>query len=249
MEELLLAGNLLFRVYNPVTGQWSPSWEQAEVDKLEIKTASELVRRISNGRDTYGQSLGGIAVPKLTEFSIVFAAASIEMMRLKLAGETEAINVASATLTDKQVTVVLDKWVEIGNKNLAAGGLTVKNSAGSTTYVLGTDYEINYRLGMIKALSGGGISAGVVKVSGTANAISGTRINGAKRYRNVFEFQLDGINLSTQASVWLHGFQAAVSSDSAHDFMTKGLVTVPLSGELEIPPGKTTSFVLDYPEL
>lgn len=248
-EEFLLAGDLLFRTYNPTTGLWAPSWEIAEVDKLELKTPADLIRRVSNGRETYGQSKGGISVPKATEFSITFAAASVEMLRMKLAGDTETINVGAGTLTDVVVTVVLDRWVEIGHVNLASAGLTVKNSAGTVTYDIGVDYEINYRFGMIKALSSGSIVAGDVKVTGTKNAISGTRILGAKRYRNILEFKLDGVNLANNKPVFLHGYRAAVSSDSAHDFMSKGLASVPLSGELEVPEGKTSPFILDFPEL
>lgn len=248
-SELLLAGDLLFRTYDPVTATWATSWDIAEVDKLAIQTPADKIQRISNGRATYGQSRGGITVPKPTTFSLTFAAASIEMMRLKLAGTVEAINIASGTITEQSVTVVPGLWVEIGKENLAAAGLVVTNSAGTTTYVLNDHYEINYRFGLIKAIKGGPITAGPVKITATHNAVAGSRIRGAQQYRSVLELKLDGVNLNDGSPIYLRAWQAAVSSDSEHDFMVKGLATVPLSGELEIPLGRSEPFVIEYPEL
>lgn len=244
-DELLLSGNIYFRVYNAGTGQWSTGWEKAEVDKLEIQTPSETVRRVSNGKGTYGQAVGGVTVAQPTTFNITFAAASIEMMRMKLAGEVEDIAIGAGSI-DATVPVVVGKWCDVGVRNIATAAFAVKNAAGTTTYVMGTDYEVNYLTGMILPLEGGAIVAGNVKVTGTHNAISGRRVKGAKRYRNVFEFKLDGENLTNEKPVFLHAYRAVATSDSAHDFFTKGLSTVPLSGELEVPDGKSEPFVLEY---
>jgi hypothetical protein len=244
-KALLFAGDLFIAFKDPATGLFSAR-QQLECDKLAIGTPSDIKEKISKGRDTYGQAFVSFGVPKPTEFELTLSELTREIFAMQLSGILETLTAASGTLTDVPVTVVLDQWVEIGHENLADTGITVKNTAGTVTYDEGVDYELNRRLGFLKALSTGEIVAGDVHVSGAKNAITGQQILGASNYNSTFKFDLDGINLVTRKDMILRVGQATVSSQNAYDFMGGELANVPLKGRLEIPAPGQPPFLLQY---
>ncbi len=72
-------------------------------------------------------------------------------------GLESAINQGSRTLTNVAVTLpAAPKWAQFGKTNLAATGLIIKED--STALVLGTDVEVNYALGLVRALKGGTVA-------------------------------------------------------------------------------------------
>lgn len=81
----------------------------------------------------------------------------------------------SGTVTDELTTASnpLGQWVTLANKQLNPGAVVLTNNAGSTTYVEGTDYVIDYFNGKWMALTGGAISAGQanLKIDYTYEAI------------------------------------------------------------------------------
>lgn len=242
---LLFAGDLYLAFKDNATGLYSAR-QRLECDALSIATPSEIKEKISKGRDTYGNAFVSFGVPKPTEFELTLSEITREIFAMQLSAVIETLTVTSGTLTDVAVTAVLDAWVEIGHENLAATGITVKNVSGTVTYVEGTDYELNRRLGFLKALSTGAIVAGAVHVSGAKNAIAGQKLLGARNYNSTFKFELDGINLVTRKDMILRAGQATVSSQDAWDFLSGELTDVPLKGRLEIPGAGLPPFTLEY---
>ncbi|MFM5161906.1 hypothetical protein ACEUBB_02350 [Aeromonas rivipollensis] len=69
------------------------------------------------------------------------------------------INQGAGTLTEVALTLPAHpKWVSLGKTNLSATGLVVKE--GATALVLGTDFEINYALGLLRATKAGAVVDG-----------------------------------------------------------------------------------------
>ncbi|MGH7461961.1 MAG: hypothetical protein ACREMA_13180, partial [Longimicrobiales bacterium] len=133
----------------------------------------------SRGRNTYGQILETVALPKPTEFTLELSEVNRESLSTALLGTDEDVNRAGGTITDEAITAKLGGWVELSKSNFASAGFSVTNTAGTTTYVLDTDYEVNWRLGWIRAKQGGAITDNLaLKVTGTYNAVTGTLIRG-----------------------------------------------------------------------
>ncbi len=63
----------------------------------------------------------------------------------------------------------------LGHNWIQRGSLSITNSAGSTTYVEGTDYSVNYDAGLIAFLAGGAIAGGAVSIKATYKWSTGTR--------------------------------------------------------------------------
>lgn len=62
---------------------------------------------------------------------------------------------AAPTITDEVVTGDHDAWVQLTKKRLRPGTVVLTNSAGSTTYVEGSDYVVDYGAGKLMTLSTG----------------------------------------------------------------------------------------------
>jgi len=101
---------------------------------------------------------------------ITVDSASIENFALFLAGEVSDVVQASGSVADESITVEQGFHYQLGrtasNKTGVSGvtNVVVQDSSDTTTYVEGTDYEIDLALGMIKIITGGGIADGAEEV-------------------------------------------------------------------------------------
>lgn len=77
------------------------------------------------------------------------------------------------------LTASLDKWVVIGKYNIT--GLVVKDETDVTTYVLDTDYEVDTKAGLLRALSSGAIGdTDVLHLTYATPALNSYLIDGLK---------------------------------------------------------------------
>ena len=82
-----------------------------------------------------------------------------ESLRYAFMGDAPALQSQSAgSVTSEVIVAKLDRWVPLLNVKIG-GTITITNSGATTTYVLGTDYELDYEMGMIRCLSSGSIVA------------------------------------------------------------------------------------------
>ena len=86
---------------------------------------------------------------------------SAENLALAILGtEPTTETQASGSAVNEAFTAAHDKWVDLAFRNINATNLNVEDAGGGGSYVLGTDYEMNYTRGMIKVLSTGSIADG-----------------------------------------------------------------------------------------
>lgn len=239
------AGDLYISRYNPATGQFDPFQGPYESTKFEIKPNVELKEMSSRGRSTYGQVIESVALPQPADFTLELAEINKESLTIALLGEQTAINQGSGTVTDEVLTAKKGAWAELAHRNLATTGFVLTDSTGTTTYVLGTDYEVNYRLGWVKILTGSAIVEGAsLKADYTYNAVTGTQIRGAVNSQIRAKFRLDGVNFADQLPVIVDVYEAIISADSAFDFLSGDFATLSLPGRLKTPVGKTEPFTV-----
>jgi len=240
------AGDLYARVYNPVTlafDQWAGPFEAS---KFEIKPNSDLKEMTSRGRSTYGQVIESVPLPKPADLSVTFSEVNKDSIAMALFGTSTVLNQGSGSVTDEALTASLGKFVKLAHDNIATAGLVVTNSGQTTTYVLGTDYEVNYRLGMVKAITGGAITdAQALKVDYTYNAIGGTSIAGGTQTQVRAQFKLDGVNFADQSQVIVDVYEAVLTPDSAFDFLQNDFADIQLKGRLKTPAGKSEPFKVE----
>lgn len=237
------AGDLYISRYNPTTGLFDDFTGPFEATKFEVKPNVELKEMSSRGRSSYGQVIESVALPQPAEFTLELPEVNKESLSIALLGTESAINQTAGTLTDAPVTVTSkDTWLNIGKQNITAG-LVVKNDTGVTTYVLGTDYVLNKRMGWIKILPGSAlVKDAVIEVTGAYGAVGGTLIRGATNSQIRAKFRLDGVNFADQLPVIVDVWEAIISADSAFDFLSNEFASISLPGRLKTPTGKTEPF-------
>lgn len=240
------SGDLYISRYNPTTGLFTDYEGPIEAAKFEIKPNSDLKEQTSKGKSTYGQVIESVPVPKPSDFSIEFSEVTKATLETALFGTSTAINIGSGSITAESMTTKKGYWVPLSKGNLAAAGLLVKDATGTTTYVLGTDYEVNYRLGWIRVLAGSAIvDLAVLKVTANYNAMTGTSIAGSKQSQVRAKFKLDGVNFADQLPVIVTVHEAVLTPDSGFDFLANDFAKVTLKGRMKTPTGKTEPFTVE----
>lgn len=240
------AGDIYINRIDPVTGLAIGITGPFEASKFAIKGNADLKEQISKGRSTYGQVIETVALQKPADFEITLSETGKDGLTLALLGSAATLSQGSGSITDEVITAKRDIWVPLSKQAFNVAGFVVKHTSGTPTYVLGTDYLVNYQLGMVKALSTGAIAdAQSLKVSGTYTAITGTKISGATQAQVRAAIIFDGINFADSNPVIVNVWEAVVSSGELFDFLADGFGNVPLKGRLKTPNGKSEPFTVD----
>lgn len=240
------AGKVRLDTYNPDTLAWSGLGDELGADKFEITGDSDVKEKTSKGRSDYGQSIASVVIGKPTKIAITISQASRDALAMQFQGVLSGYTQGSATVADEAVTAKLGKWVKLANRNLA-NGVTVKNDAGTTTYVAGDDYEVNFASGEIRALASGAIAeAQALKVGYTANAIDGQRIRGGVRPQVRARAVFTGVNLVDNKPVEVEAYEAVLRSSSGFDFLADDFAGIELEGSLVVPAGKTEPYTVTF---
>ncbi len=212
------------------------------VTKLGIQPASEIKEQKSKKRDSYGQVLETVALQDTAQLSATLETVNRIGLRYAFMGEDAAYTQTAGTVTDEPIVAQLDGWVKLAAEEITS--VTVENTAGTTTYVAGTDYDVNTRLGMIRAKSGGAITAAqALNVSYTRTAFTGAAIRGNVKPQIRARLLLDGKNRVDDSIGILDIWEVVLSTSSEFDWFSDDWNTVELQGRLKTPAGKTEPFV------
>ena len=242
-------GDLYIDRYDPATGLKLGRAGPFECSKFEIKPNTEVKEAVSKGRSTYGQVIETVAIQKPADITVTLTEMDKDGLTLALLGTQAAISQGSGTITDEQVSLTaakMDKWLPLTKQNINQAAFVVTNAAASTTYVEGTDYLVNRRLGWIKVLDAGNIpTTETIKVDFGYAAIEGTLISGATQAQVRAEFVLDGINFADQLPVICTAHEVVLAPDSAFDFLSDGFGQISLKGRAKTPVGKSEPFTVE----
>lgn len=241
MPGLLLAGNF-FVQRRAANGTLGAILGPINTTKLTLKNDADEKVRTSKKKDTYGQAAAVVTIAKPCEVEWGFDEVPAELMAMVLMGDVSVVNTGSGNLTDAAITLPTDQsWVELGHKNFATAAFVVQKDAAALT--LGTDYEVNYALGLIRAVKGGAVeTGGAVTVTAQYNAIAGTLIKGGIRAQTRLRIFGEGTNLETGKPVQVDVFDTSLTSKEAIDLAASEFVSSTLSGKAAIGPGKDSPY-------
>lgn len=215
--------------------------------KFAIAEDAEIKECESRRKATYGQVLDSVPIKKPASISITLNDLKVENLAMVLFGDISDINITGAVITDEALTARLDKWVELAYRNVTAASVTVTDSAGVTTYVEDTDYEVDYSLGMIKALSSGAITeAEALLVDYTYGNLTGKKIAGSAKPIIKCSLKLDGENQVNQKDCLVNVFEAVLKPAGEIDFLADDFNEVTFEGTLNTPSGKTSPYEVEY---
>ena len=233
-----LSSSLAFEGYNDVVNG----------TELTITPQSQEIERLSNMRESWGQTLDSAYKPQPTQIQLGVNDVPPYILGMTFLGDVTAINQTGDAVTDEVHTVsaaTQDKWIQLDNQNIVAAGFAVTNTAGDTTYVAGTDYEVNVRLGLLKVLSTGSIAVGDIHVDYTKAVITGTRVQGGLQPTIYARILMDGYNIYTGEHGLLTVWRASLTPTSPINFFAAEPITAVFQGKIIVPPNKAEGFTFE----
>lgn len=147
-------GSLLVATKNSSTGEPEGFVPVGNVNALTIGVETTVFEHKESCTGTRGIDK---VITQEVNVTIAFTLESLSDENLALALYGTNAAVAGASISDEQIALYHDKWQRLAH--IKVDTVVVGDDAGpTTTYVEGTDYEINTETGSIKALSTGAIS-------------------------------------------------------------------------------------------
>ena len=230
--------------FNRITGGTSSGWlKVGNATKMAIKTNSTLKERKSRQCNSYGQVVDSVSIPEPSDLSIDLDTLDRTNLAYAFLGKDFDLNVSSGTVTDEAITVAdLDTSFQVANGNISS--VVITDNTAATTYVLGTDYEIeNASVGLIKVLSTGSITSGqAILVDYAYGAVTGSRITGGTDSQIKTAIKLVGKNLVDDSGVVVDVWIATVTPTSEIDFLADDFSTISLTGRIELSATKGNGF-------
>lgn len=209
------------------------------------KPDSERKEQTATGRSNWGQVLASVTIPKPMTVIIAFNQLDQSLFAAAFLGTNEAITQSSGSVasgTPQEVTTIPDKWVELGKYMVS--DVVVKDAAtGAITYTAGTHYEVNPRLGMIKAISGvaGGIvDNAAVDVSYSYAAVNGIAMSAMTKSNVRIRVKMDGQNWADGRNFITEIYQMRLQPTSEFSLVGEDFAEVTFEGVPETPSGMTT---------
>ncbi|MBU1564225.1 MAG: hypothetical protein KJ630_01185 [Proteobacteria bacterium] len=213
--------------------------------EFTIKGDSERVEQIGSNRSNFGHVIASVTIAKPASAAFVLDQMDPDMFAMAFFGTTSALTQSSASVTDQEVVANHDKWVELGKYMIST--VVVTHISDTPTYVLGTDYEINTRLGMIKVLSTGSIvDAATIQVSYAHAAVAGSQMTGMTKTNVRLRMVLDGENYADGRNFKLDVYSARLAPSGEFGFQAgdNKFMEAKFEASLETPSGRTEPFKL-----
>jgi hypothetical protein len=213
------------------------------VAKLEIKPNSELIEQTSKDKGKYGQITGAVAINKPAELSLQISDITADALAMALQGTSATLTQGSGTVTAEAIIAKKGMFVDLSKRNVKSAGFTLTNTGATVTYVLGTDYEVNYAMGWVEILTAGAITDGqALKANFTYGATAGNKIQGGTLAQIKGKVELDGTNLVDGTPLVVTIWEATLTADGPVDFMSDKMVELSMKGKMSTPTGKSSAF-------
>jgi len=213
--------------------------------KFEIKENSEKKERISKDKANYGSALNTVFIKKPAEINITLDDLDKDNLALVFLGNTSAVSVAGSTVIDEAATGYKDKIFQTAKRKISSVVLT--DAAGTTTYVLNTDYAItDAELGLIKVLTAGAITDGqALKIDYTYGGKTSNKVAGGTNSNIIMKVLFDGVNQADQTKAEVNVWEAVLSPQSGVDFLADDFTSLELSGIANVPTGGTEAYTVE----
>lgn len=248
----ILAGGLVsLSIWDPVAQAYSGFGAAVDADKFEIVPQSEKKTSQSRSHLDYGQARASVVIPQPTQINIALSASSVAAFAMQFQGLVQALSQGAGSWNDQAVTVgKIGVYQSLGKRNVSDTGFTVTNVGGSTVYVLGQHYEVNWQRGEIRFLDVAGAPAqgATVEVTGTYNAVDGKKILGGRVTQVRAKARLDGQNLVNGEVLEVDVHECVLGTGTGFDFLSPDFTAIELTGEIVTPAGFTEGYEVRFPQ-
>lgn len=250
------AGDVWINRYDSVTNLLTGWVGPLEASKCGIKPNVELKEMVSKGRGTYGQVIESVALQQPAEFNLTLREARKENITLMFLGEQAALNQTSGSVSDEDLVLKVGYGTQLPKTNISASGFVLTSKPAGTTYVEGTDYAVNRRLGIVQAIPGSSLATAVIGAGAGGltllvdyawDVVAGDRVRGAVQPQLRAWVKFDGKNFADGAAVVADIYEVVLTPNAEFDFLADDWNELQLTGRMKTPLGKNEPFVVDFP--
>ncbi len=217
---------------------------EGSVKDFQIQVENEIKEQISKGRSTYGQVLATAVIPGKPTVSFTLQKVSSTNMAMAVLGAAVTGSQAAGSVEAEAATIsALGVYVALSKAKIS--NVVVQDATDTTTYDEGVDYQVDYDLGMIMAISGGAITAAdVLHVDFDHAAYDYSDITGNSDPNIKVRIRFGGKNFVDGKTLDAVCFQVALRPTSALQLLSDDFMEVALEGNCEIPDSGTTAFTI-----
>jgi hypothetical protein len=249
------SGDMIARFKDPTTGAYGAWSGKIYTSAFQLDVASELVELQSKGRDDFNVVIGSVANPQPQGLSFTLRGGDLDMFRMSWLATVGTLSQASGSVTDESVNAKGSYFKVVGRDITVP---VVTNAAGSTTYVLGTDYVVeNARLGLFRiiagsslatAVSGAGATGLTLLVDYTRAAVTGTQFLGGLQPNLIAEVLFDGRNRANLKAFDIRIPEAVISPAGGFDLLGDGFGEAAFNARLVLLSTETAPFYANWPQ-
>ena len=247
MRGLRLAGKVMIGVYDDDTGLLGPILPGGNTTELTLQAEGEDVEVISTDYDNHGAALDSMSDPKPTTGTWKINRFAYHTLALACAGNVSALSAVSSAKTNNTFVARLGEGQMIAE--VPIDSLVVKDATDATTYVAGTDYEINEQLAVLTPLAGGAIDDDdVLHLAYNETAQSGYEILGSTALGKKIMLMLDGRNLFSGQKVLLKIAKLKLKPSGTISFIGTDAAEQQFDFTCIVPDGATEAYTLRVQE-
>lgn len=212
--------------------------------KFELKENSEKKERVSKDRANYGSALNTVYVKKPADVMITLDDIDRDNLALVFLGDSSAVTVTGATVTDEVVTGYQGMILKTAQRKISSVVLT--HSTGTPTYVLNTDYQIvDADLGLIKIIGSTITDGQSLKIDYTYGGMASSKVAGGTNSSIIVKILFDGVNQADQTKAIVNVFEATLSPAGGVDFLAAEFSSIQLVGIANVPTGGTAAYEVE----
>lgn len=214
---------------------------------FSVKGDSDTEEVLSNDHEDFGTVLFSDTIPKPHTVDFVFNGFDVELFAAAFGGVSTTLTQSSGETSGTPIvlTAIADRFIEIGKRMVSA--VVVQDATDTTTYVLGTDYEVNERLGLIRVLPTGSIAdEATLHVECSYAAINGSRVTGATKSNVSARIMIDGQERGSGRYFIFHGKKVRLASSTEIGLIGDKFVEAAFSGTFQKPADGSAVYDLDF---
>lgn len=248
MAGLRGAGKIYLNAYR--SGAYIGYYDLANIASFAIGNSGSDTKTLkSTSPSNYGATIGSATTPGDDKLTIKLNVPNRKNLATMLLGTDSAVTNTGAAITDEVITVIAKgTYVALAKRKIAASPApVVTNSAGSTTYTEGSDYEVDYDNGLIYVTPDSTIAAGTLKVDYTHQDYTGYSIAARTESNIIGKLLFTGENLDSGEIIRMMADSVELSPDGDFSLVSADgeFLEFGLTGTIKVPTGETSPYTFE----
>ena len=243
-EGFMGSGEIYIDVFDSATGLKTGELDVGNASIFALNAPSiEKKEQKGMRRENYGQTIKSVITKVEQEFKITLTDINRENLRLVMYGAGSDLT-QTAGNGSETLTAIPGRWVKLQKRNLSGATKPVV-TVGVEVQTEGEDYEIDYKVGRIFVLPGGGITAGAsMTVDSTWLELAGYKVSANKVNKIEAFIRFVGYDNANDRDCEVVIYKGQLEPAGDINWLTEDLATLELKGKVLSTPQGTWDVIV-----